>query len=319
MKKIIFFIVINLFVFSEMSGQGSLLYSKLVSEASELSQAKEYFKSGLKYSEAFRALGNKGIVNDRYNAACVWALANEPDSSFIQLFKIAQNANYSDLQHLTADSDLRSLHNNSNWLKIVALVKSNKEILEMHWDKSLVEVLDTIFEDDQKYREQIKDIGQKYGSESAEMKSHWKLINEKDSINLIKVQNILDTRGWLGEDIIGSKGNQTLFLVIQHADLDTQEKYLPMMRDAVRKGNAKSNHLALLEDRVALGKGGKQIYGSQIGRDKKPGEFYVLPLIDPDNVDKRRAEVGLGTIQEYIQRWGITWDVERYKAELLDH
>lgn len=91
------------------------------------------------------------------------------------------------------------------------------------------------------------------------------------------------------------------------------------MRNAVRKGNVKSNHLALFEDRVALRKGGKQIDGSQIGRDKKTGEFYVLPLIDPDNVDKRRAEVGLVTIQEYIQRWGITWNVERYKTDLLDH
>lgn len=319
MKKIIFLIFINILVFSKIIGQGNVGYKELVDEASKLYQDKEYSKSGQRYSDAFRSLGDKGIVNDRYNAACAWALANESDSSFIQLFKIAQNANYSDLQHLTTDSDLRSLHNDTRWASIVELVKSNKAKTEANWDRALISNLDTIFEEDQTYRIQAKEVEENYGWESIEMKSHWKLINEKDSINLIKVQNILDTRGWLGEDIIGSRGNQTLFLVIQHADLDTQEKYLPMMRDAVRKGNAKSNHLALLEDRVALRKGGRQIYGSQIGRDKETGEDYVLPLIDPDNVDKRRAEVGLGTIQDYIQNWGMTWDVEEYKKKLLEY
>lgn len=319
MKKIIFLIFINILVFSKIIGQGNVGYKELVDEASKLYQDKEYSKSGQRYSDAFRSLGDKGIVNDRYNAACAWALANESDSSFIQLFKIAQNANYSDLQHLTTDSDLRSLHDDTRWASIVELVKSNKAKTEANWDRALISNLDTIFEEDQTYRIQAKEVEENYGWESIEMKSHWKLINEKDSINLIKVQNILDTRGWLGEDIIGSRGNQTLFLVIQHADLDTQEKYLPMMRDAVRKGNAKSNHLALLEDRVALRKGGRQIYGSQIGRDKETCEDYVLPLIDPDNVDKRRAEVGLGTIQDYIQNWGMTWDVEEYKKKLLEY
>lgn len=319
MKRITFLILINMLVLSKSIGQGNLRYTELVDEASKLYQAKEYSKSGQRYSDAFRSLGDKGIVNDRYNAACAWALANESDSSFIQLFKIAQNASYSDLQHLTTDSDLRSLHDDTRWTSIIELVKSNKAKTEANWDRALVLVLDTIFEEDQTYREQIKEVEKKYGRESTEMKSHWKLILEKDSINLIKVQNILDTRGWLGEDIIGREGNQTLFLVIQHADLDTQEKYLPMMRDAVGRGHAKANHLALLEDRIALRKGGKQIYGSQIGRDKKTGERYVLPLTDPDNVDKRRAEVGLGTIQDYIQNWGMTWDVEEYKKKLLEY
>ncbi|MEZ5038583.1 MAG: DUF6624 domain-containing protein [Saprospiraceae bacterium] len=69
--------------------------------------------------------------------------------------------------------------------------------------------------------------------------------------------------GWLGADVIGNQGNSTLFLVIQHADIETQEKYLPMMRDAVSKGNARASSLALLEDRVALRKGEKQIFSTQ--------------------------------------------------------
>jgi hypothetical protein len=90
-----------------------------------------------------------------------------------------------------------------------------------------------------------------------------------------------------------------------------------MMREAVKKGNAEKSALALLEDRVALREGRKQIYGSQIGTNKETGEYYVSPLDDPDNVDKRRAGMGLGPLAEYVKQWNITWSVEEYKKTQL--
>lgn len=42
-------------------GQDYLKYYQLVEEASQLYDSNEYLKSGQKYSEAFIALGNKGI------------------------------------------------------------------------------------------------------------------------------------------------------------------------------------------------------------------------------------------------------------------
>jgi hypothetical protein len=316
MKKLTFLIVLSLLITNLTFGQDREKYSELIKEAWNLYQNQDFLLSGQKYSEAFTALGGKGMINDRYNAACSWALANKVDSAFIQLFKIAEKGNYTNLGHITTDSDLNSLHSDDRWNKVIGIVKANKEEAEKDLDKPLVATLDTIYQEDQTYRRRIGDIEEKYGRDSEEMKAHWKLINEKDSINLIKIKKILDERGWLGPKIIGNQGNSTLFLVIQHSDRETQEKYLPMMREAVQKGNARASSLALLEDRVALRKGDKQIYGSQVGRDKETGEYYVLPLIDPDNVDKRRAEVGLGTIQDYISNWGMTWNVEEYKKKL---
>jgi hypothetical protein len=43
----------------------------------------------------------------------------------------------------------------------------------------------------------------------------------------------------------------------------------------------------------------------------------VRPLEDPDNVDKRRAEVGLEPMVDYVSRWEIKWDVEQYKKDLM--
>lgn len=319
MIKLASLAILSLFIINLGYGQDRAKYDALIKEAWSLYESNDFLKSGHKYTEAFIAFGGKGMVNDRYNAACSWALANEPDSAFVQLFKIAENGNYTNLGHITIDTDLILLRNDERWNRVIDKVKANKEKAEASLDKPLVAILDTIYQEDQKYRLQIDGIEREYGWESDKMIAHWKIIIEKDSINLIKVKKILDERGWLGTDVIGKQGNATLFLVIQHADLETQEMYLPMMREAVKQGNASPGSLALLEDRVALRKGEKQIYGSQVGRDQETGEYYVLPLIDPDNVDKRRAEVELGSIQDYISKWGMTWDVESYKKKLPEY
>lgn len=316
MKKSIILAIFGFLMFNLSFGQDEEKYSELTNEASSLYETKDYKQSAEKYSEAFIALGNTGYVPDRYNAACSWALAKEIDSSFVQLLKIAEKGNYTNYNHISTDSDLDILHSDQRWREVLALVKTNKEKEEANFDKPLVAVLDTIYEEDQGLRKQLGEVEQKYGRNSEEMKSYWNTIAEKDSINLIKIQNILDERGWLGQDVIGRRGNTTLFLVIQHSDLPVQEKYLPMMRDAVAKGNARASSLALLEDRVALAQGKKQIYGSQVGRNPDSGVYYVSPLEDPDNVDKRRAEVGLQPLQDYISHWDMTWDVEKYKREL---
>lgn len=291
-------------------------YQILVQIGDSLYQTKDYLLSAKKYSEAFKANDWKGNSNDRYNAACSWALAGVPDSAFYQLDRIATKANYINLNHITTDSDLNSLHNDKRWLDLITIIKQNKEKEEAHLDKTLVSILDTVYINDQKYRQQINAIESKYGWQSKEMQDHWMIIRHHDSINLIKVTNILDKHGWLGSDVVGRQGSSALFLVIQHSDLEVQKKYLPMMRDAVKNKKASGSDLALLEDRVALRQGKKQIYGSQIGRDNTTGKHYVLPLDDPDRVDARRAEVGLPLLQDYVRHWQIIWNVEQYKKDL---
>ena len=291
-------------------------YFKHVKIAYSLYKAKEFRKSANKYSEAFKANRWKGYEDDRYNAACSWALSGVPDSAFFQLERIVTKLNYSNYSHVIIDSDLNSLHSDTRWNPLLEKIKQNKDKAEINFNKPLIAKLDSILIEDQMYRKQIDGIEKKYGWESNEMKAHWKIINEKDSINLIKVKSILDNYGWLGADVVGDQGNSCLFLVIQHSDQSTQEKYLPMMRVAVKNGKAYGGNLALLEDRVALRQGKRQIYGSQIGRDTETQLYYVSPLEDPDNVDKRRAEVGLNPLAEYVNYWQIKWDVEQYKKDL---
>jgi len=306
---------ITLILFNTSFAQNKEKYDEYVKEASSLYDAKDYKKSAETFKLAFDQLDGKAMWVDRYNAACSYALSNDAENAFYHLNYLAEHpkVKYKNLDHIKTDTDLKVLHTDERWDKLISMVEANKVAYEKDLDKPLMAELDAILELDQKYRKQRKEVEEKYGRDSDEMKAHWDLINETDSINLIKVRKILDERGWLGSKIVGDEGNSTLFLVIQHADLETQVKYLPMMQEAVKLGNARGSSLALLEDRVALGQGERQIYGSQIGTDDETGKQYVFPLIEPEKVNERRAEVGLGPLEDYISNWDIVWNVEEHK------
>ena len=311
-------IIIGLFVFSIGEVQSQNIpdeYFTLVRKADSLYNVKDYKNSAFTYSSAFKANGWKGMPNDRYNAACSWSMANYPDSAFFNLERIANRSNYSNYNHIIKDKDLLVLHSDKRWTPLIEKIKENKEKSEANLNKPLIAQLDSIYNEDQKYRLQSDEIEQKYGRDSKEIKELWKTIHIKDSVNLVKITALLDKYGWLGYDVIGNQGTSTLFLVIQHSDLKTQVKYLPLMREAVKNGNAAPSNLALLEDRVLMRQGKKQIYGSQIARNDK-GEYYVFPMTDPDNIDKLRSEMGLQSIADYVKNWNIVWDVEKYKKQL---
>ena len=189
-----------------------------------------------------------------------------------------------------------------------ALLEAGQEL--KYKDNPIATKLRAIYVSDQQLRKQTGKIEEKHGLESDELKSHWKKIRKTDSINLVEVKKILDERGWLDSKEVSYEGNAALFLVIQHSDLNTQLSCLPMLRAAVKKGSANSKDLALLEDRIAISQGGKQIYGSQIHRDSETGTHYVAPLANPKNVNIRRKRVGLIPMETYVQRWNIDWEAE---------
>ncbi len=206
-------------------------------------------------------------------------------------------------------------------MKITTLIISlisfiNSVIAQDTTFSAVTQQLLKIDELDQRYRNQIDYIETKYGRGSKEIQELFKKMDSADLINLVQVKGIIEKYGWLGYKEIGSQANTAIFTVIQHSDQATQEKYLPLMREAVRNGKAKASALALLEDRVALQQGRMQNYGSQLLWSAKKNNYFILPLDDPDNVDKRRAAVGLQPLAEYVRTWNIKWDVEQYKKDL---
>ncbi|WP_029271689.1 DUF6624 domain-containing protein [Flavobacterium sp. KJJ] len=309
MRKIMvfFFIVMNLSLIQAQN------YKELVRKADSCYRAEHYKMSVGYYEKAFE-IEQKSSIH-LYNAGCSASRAKEKEKAFKWL-NLAIDNGYENIAHIQIEKDLVSLHAEKEWQNTIDKLQKKVDLIGANYDKPLQKELLDIYTEDQNIRIKFMDIYKDPKSDKRKIDSIGKIMNNKDSINLIKVMKILDEKGWVGKNVVGAEANKTLFLVMQHSPLIYQQKYLPMMREAVKKGDANQRNLAYLEDRIALREGRPQIYGSQYANNKMKNTWHISPMIDPDNVDKRRAEVGLGPIAEYAVQLNIDWNLETYKKEL---
>jgi hypothetical protein len=84
-----------------------------------------------------------------------------------------------------------------------------------------------------------------------------------------------------------------------------------MLRQAVKENKLEPRFLVRAEDRIATERGDLQIYGGQMKYYPETESFNVWPVYDPVNIDKRRAEIGLGPIAEHLKnRFNFNWKLD---------
>jgi hypothetical protein len=132
----------------------------------------------------------------------------------------------------------------------------------------------------------------------------WARQERIDLRNMKRLKAIIERYGWPGVRFGGAAASANAFLVLQHADSESQRTYLPLLREAVQAKQAHASDMALLEDRVRVGLGQMQLYGSQI-RPTEPAT--VFPIEDEENVDVRRRAIGLQPLAEYLNLFGISY------------
>jgi hypothetical protein len=309
MKKqsfLFFFILFFNLTFGQSKFKPTENYIRLSWKAFGLYNEKNYIQSGKLYDTLFNTYNGKGLRIDKYNAACAWSLAANKDQAFYYLNQSLLTNEWVNLSNIDSDSDLTSLHSDTRWQLLIDKIRINNKVPEQKLNKPLIALLDTIYTEDQTDRSNLDIIKEKYGWQSKQIDSLSRKIRHQDSINLVRIKYIITKNGWLGPDKVGERGSSTIFLVIQHADSLTQVTYLPIMRMAVKKGNARSQDLALLEDRVLTTQGKKQIYGSQIKIDST-GKYIFFPIKDEANVNKRRLMVGLGPLEDYAKYFELEY------------
>ena len=189
--------------------------------------------------------------------------------------------------------------------------KPNKTQTSIQNTKDLIAVLDTIWRTEQEPITLRDSLIEKYGVESKEVQGQQEIYERNHAINERKVKVILDKYGWPGKDIIGEQGNWTICNVIQHSDNEIRIKYLPMIKQAVKDKKLHPRFLVRTEDRIATERGDLQIYGGQMKYYPETKSFNVWPVYDPVNIDKRRAEIGLEPISEFLKRrFNFEWNLE---------
>lgn len=126
-------------------------------------------------------------------------------------------------------------------------------------------------------------------------------MNVIDAENSARIKEIIHTYGWPTPALVGRDGVQATFIFVQHGDLELQQEMLPLVEKAYRNGHIPGEAYALLLDRVLVGEGKPQVYGTQAKRveewiNKEPS---FQPIEDEENVNARRASVGLSPLSDY--------------------
>jgi hypothetical protein len=137
------------------------------------------------------------------------------------------------------------------------------------------------------------------------------ILQQQDAIdraNVARLGQIVQKYGWPGIKQVGEQASSAAFLIVQHAGLEDQRRYFPILKAAVAQKNARPDQVAMLEDRILLREGKNQVYGTQLRSGPETGGKLVLhPIDDARNVDARRAAVGLKPLTEYLKEFGIDY------------
>lgn len=112
---------------------------------------------------------------------------------------------------------------------------------------------------------------------------------------------IVEEHGWPGRQLVGEDGCEAAWLVAQHAISRPahQQVFLAALTAAVQRKDAPPRHRAYLEDRIRFNERRPQLYGAILdwGPD---GELTAGPVEDPENLDARRASVGLPALADAL-------------------
>ena len=270
-------------------------YSEYIATAYSDYLKKDYRNSLNYYNKAFEI--KVGFASDYYNASCSAALALQKQKS-IELLNKAVEEGYEDFDHLLKDADLNLLKSDSSWQVIIRILKEKKQNLQNNYDKPLKDSLEEILKLDQLHRGEYIGLLKTPKQDTSQLKALGQKILKIDSVNVIKITSILDHHGWPSHNKVGIKACTSVFIILQHADLVTQKKYLSLVKKAVQTNDATPSYLALLLDRIELREGRKQIYGTQYKFDDKTRQRIMEPVIDPENLNKRRLSMGLSELKQ---------------------
>lgn len=117
------------------------------------------------------------------------------------------------------------------------------------------------------------------------------------------LKDIYKRYGYPTAKLVGQESSYHFFTLVQHSDADVnfQSKMLPLIKKQVDKKQASGKEYAFLYDRIHLNRGGEQLYGTQLDYDSN-GNAFPKRLKDSANVNKRRQQLGMEAIEEYLAK-----------------
>jgi hypothetical protein len=144
-----------------------------------------------------------------------------------------------------------------------------------------------------------QELREDFGPDRTQDTAFMRRMLTSQQLHAARMGEILDEHGWPGPALVGEDGAEAAWLLIQHGDLPLQQRALRLLRASEDPG-IPASAIAMLTDRVLVGQGEPQRYGTQFSI--VDGRLQLDSLQNPDSVDVWRAEVGLGPLAEYIEQ-----------------
>ena len=217
-------------------------------------------------------------------------------------------------------------------LSAILVIISSLTSAQIKVNEELKNELNIINKDDQIFR-RLYFFKDEYESKSDSLKKLFKVddiglkeilvksMMKNDSINLLKIEEIIQKYGYPGKSLVGENESSVAWEVIQHATFETRKKYLNLLKSTADKNEIRFTLYALTLDRVLMEENKLQKYGSQ-GREvvlskTKEKIMIIWPIENPEKVNKLRRKAGFDeTIKKYAKHFGIDYKV--YAIDDLD-
>jgi hypothetical protein len=101
--------------------------------------------------------------------------------------------------------------------------------------------------------------------------------------------------------MVGSRAASDFVTMIQHQSPEFRLKALPKLKTNVEAGEADPGSYATVYDRSQTDAGKKQMYGQNLICDSEHPKLHTGPIEDEENVNQRRAAIGLMRLELYTQ------------------
>ena len=242
----------------------------------------DFLNAKLLYEEAL-SKGNLHYSHLYSLAICLDELGQEDDA--YDYLKKAVSDGFENYDWLLWGGDFTNLRKQKKWEALIQQMKMEdfKRNQSKYFNTTLFDLLLEMAISDQKPRQALN----KFQSDVEKTDSIEKVMHNADSINLVKMKTIIGQYGWPTSDIVEKKGEQYAWLIVQHADKDLhfQKLVLKKIKHAAKNRKTDWTYYMLLKDRIRVGSGKKQLYGTQLDNNGIP-----LEIKNPKKLSVRRAK-----------------------------
>ena len=281
-KLILIFIII---IFSKaLIAQDDLVSSPSKLIADSFYQHKDFLNAAINYEKYLLYENGATIDHDYILLAHSYYKSGNEEKALWDLSFLVKSFIYSECQEIQLYFKHTTLEKNSQYIEILKKCDCNRLGKTREFKPELAGLLDSIYKGDQLGRSIMTNPGLPF-----------RYIDNNASLQII--DSIYQKYGWLSKSEVGENASMAQFLVIQHANLESQVKRKDRVKNAVQNCLIEPWAYALLLDRISVRKGEKQLYGTQM----TPDSLTYLPVEDEKNLNQRRLDFGLLPIEKYLK------------------